>query len=466
VTGRTRRPLVGLLAAEVVSATGTRMSMVALPWFVLTLTGSPARTGLVAAAEMLPYVLASGLGGPLLDRIGVRRVSVVADVGSALAVAAIPVLFRDGMLSFPALIGLVAVVGLLRGVGDMSKQALFPRTVAGSGVELTRATSLHDGLRRLATLLGAPLAGVLIAVLGAPTVLLLDAGTFAAGAVLVAACVPAGLNHARATDPADTATRSEAASGRGSYLAALREAGRFYRNDRLLIAIAVMLTATNLFDQAYTAVLAPVWARQVAGDATALGLLFGAFGVGAVAGNAVFIAVAPRVNRWAVFAVGFLVVGAPRHLATALFGERLWVMYLVSFVAGVAIAAVNPILGAVFYERVPQRLQARVLGLSHAVSWAGIPMGGLAGGALVQWVGLEPSLYVFGACYLAVTLLPFLDRSWRALNDRPGSGNVIAEPAAGDPAGGAPGSLGDDRAPQATGLAADDRPRRPAGASG
>ena len=180
-----------------------------------------------------------------------------------------------------------------------------------------------------------------------------------------------------------------------------------------------MLTATNLFDQAYTAVLAPVWARQVAGDATALGLLFGAFGVGAVAGNAVFTAVAPRVNRWAAFAVGFLIAGAPRYLATALLGERLWALFLVSFLAGVAIAAVNPILGAVLYERVPQRLQARVLGLSHAVSWAGIPIGGLAGGALVQWLGLNPSLYAFGACYLVVTLLPFLDRSWRGLDDRP-----------------------------------------------
>jgi MFS family permease len=433
--------LAGLLTAEVISATGTRMSMVALPWFVLTLTGSPARTGLVAAAEMLPYVLACALGGPLLDRIGVRRVSIVADVGSALAVAAIPVLFRDGMLSFPALLGLVAVVGLLRGLGDMSKQAVFPRTVAGSGVELTRATSLHDGLRRLATLLGAPLAGVLITVLDAPTVLLLDAGTFAVGALLVAACVPAGLNHARAADPADTATPGDAVSDRGSYLAALREAVRFIRGDRLLIAIGVMLTATNLFDQAYTAVLAPVWAREVAGDATALGLLFGVFGVGAVAGNAVFTAVAPRVDRWAVFAVGFLVAGAPRYLATALLGERLWAMYLVSFVTGVAVAALNPILGAVSYERVPQRLQARVLGLSHAVSWSGIPIGALAGGALVQWLGLNPSLYVFGGLYLAATLLPFVDRSWRALDDRPGVG-------------------------EAAGSAEDDRTRKPVDAPG
>ncbi|MFD0821525.1 MFS transporter, partial [Micromonospora zhanjiangensis] len=225
---------------------------------------------------------------------------------------------------------------------------------------------------------------------------------------------------ARGTEPTATADGAAPAGAAGSYLESLREAGRFLRGDRLLIAIGIMLTATNLFDQAYSAVLAPVWAREVVGDATALGLLFGIFGVGAVVGNAVFTAVAPRIDRWAVFSVGFLVAGAPRYLATALFGERLWAMYLVSFLAGVAIAAVNPILGTVFYERVPQRLHARVLGLSHAVSWAGIPLGGLIGGGLVQWLGLEPSLYVFGAGYLLVTLLPFLDRSWRDLDARPG----------------------------------------------
>jgi MFS family permease len=406
------------------------MSMVALPWFVLVLTGSPARTGLVAAAEMLPYVLACGLGGPLLDRIGVRRASVLADAGSALAVAAVPVLYRDGTLSFPALLGLVAVVGLLRGLGDTAKQAVFPRTVAGSGVELTRATSLHDGLRRLAGLLGAPLAGLLITMLDAPTVLLLDAGTFAAGALLVAICVPCDRTGvSEASDPGATGepggAGGAAATGGGSgeresYLAALRSAWRFVRTDRLLIAIGAMLTATNLFDQAYTAVLAPVWARDVAGSATALGLLFGAFGAGAVAGNAVFTVIAHRVNRWAVLSIGFLIFGAPRFVATALLGDHEWALYIVSFVAGVAIAAVNPILGAVLYERVPERLQARVLGMSQAVSWSGIPIGSLAGGALVQWLGLNPSLYVLGSLYLAATLLPFVDRAWRSLNDRHG----------------------------------------------
>lgn len=86
------RGFAGLIAAQAISMIGSRMSMLALPWFVLATTGSAAKTGLVAFAEMAPYVLASALGGPLLDRIGHRRASIAADVLSAAAVASIPLL--------------------------------------------------------------------------------------------------------------------------------------------------------------------------------------------------------------------------------------------------------------------------------------------------------------------------------------------------------------------------------------
>ena len=68
MTERTRRPLVGLLTGATISIFGTRMSALALPWFVLVTTGSVTRTGLVAFAEMTPYVLVGAVGGPFVDR--------------------------------------------------------------------------------------------------------------------------------------------------------------------------------------------------------------------------------------------------------------------------------------------------------------------------------------------------------------------------------------------------------------
>lgn len=400
------RGLVGLLTAQTVSLVGSRMSMLALPWFALETTDSAARTGLVAFAEMLPYVLACAAGGPVQDRIGARRTSIAADLASAAAVAAVPLLYAADGLSFTGLVGLVGLVGLLRGFGDNAKQVIFPQTVAASGVSLTRATSVNDGISRLASLLGAPLAGVLIAAFDAPAVLLLDAASFAVAGVLVPLLVPAV--------PAQE--KSE------PYLRSLRAGFEFIRREPLLLGLMLMVLATNLFDSAHGSVLAPVWARDVAGSVVALGLLSGAFGLGAVLGNLVFTAVAPKIPRFAVFAVGFLIGGAPRYVALAVV-DQTFIVYAVGFVAGAAMGGVNPILGVVFYERVPEPLRARVLGLARALAWAGIPLGGLLGGWAVEQLGLTAALLAFGALYFAVTLVPFTRPTWRQM-DRQSPGTV------------------------------------------
>ena len=79
---RRRTALYGWLTSEAISLTGTRVSMIALPWFVLTTTGSATQTGLVALAELVPLVLLKVLGGPVIDRVGARRVSVTCDLAS------------------------------------------------------------------------------------------------------------------------------------------------------------------------------------------------------------------------------------------------------------------------------------------------------------------------------------------------------------------------------------------------
>ena len=117
-TSRRRGPLYGWLTAELVSLCGTRLSMIAVPWLVLTTTGSASLTGLAGFAEMTPYVLAKAFGGPMIDRFGGRRVGVLCDTASMAVVAAVPVLHMVGALHFPVLLLLVGLLGLFRGPGD------------------------------------------------------------------------------------------------------------------------------------------------------------------------------------------------------------------------------------------------------------------------------------------------------------------------------------------------------------
>jgi MFS family permease len=412
---RHRTPLIGWLTAESISLCGTRLSMVAIPWFVLTTTGSATMTGLVAFAEMAPYVVAKAAGGPLLDRLGPARVSVVADVASAGVVLSIPVLDGLGLLSFPVLMVVVALAGLLRGPGDAAKAAIIPEVVDATGVPMERATGLHSAAERLASTAGAALAGLLVAVLGPVNALLLDAATFAVAAALIAATAP----------PHVPPPVEDEETG---YLTRLRQGWDFLRGDSVLVAMTVMISITNLLDQAYVVVLVPVWAYQSGQGVEAVGLLFAVFAAAATAGAVLASATLHRLPRYATYLIAFLVCGAPRFVVLA-FDAPLWAVLATGAVGGFAAGFINPLLGAVIFERIPRHLVGRVSSLNTALCWAGIPFGGLVGGACVAAIGLSPALLVLGGAYFAATMLPAVQPAWRTLDSPPASASRSREPA-------------------------------------
>ena len=178
------RPMIALLSAFGISLVGTRLSMIALPLFVLQTTGSPTRTGVVAMAEMLPYVLAQALSGPVTDRVGPRRMSITSDVVSVVVVGTIPVLHQAGMLHFGTLVALVAIAGAIRGPGDSAKYVLAPAVAKAAGQPNERVLGLEDGISRAASVIGPLAAAALVTLVGAATAIALDAATFAVAAVI------------------------------------------------------------------------------------------------------------------------------------------------------------------------------------------------------------------------------------------------------------------------------------------
>jgi len=388
-----RGSFLALIGADIGSALGSRVSLVAIPWLVLTLTGSPSDMGLVGAAEMVPYLLTSMLLTPLADRYGLRASSVCCDLVSALVMAAIAGYAGHG---FVVLLPLVAVAGALRGVGDRTKHVLLRPAAVAAGYSMIRVTSLYEGLTRLATLLGAPLGGLLIVWFGARGAVWLDAASFLCCAVLVGGVVRVRSAGAAAAAPE-------------RYLSALAAGFRFLAADRLLSAMLATVFALNIFANAANVVFVPVWAREVLHSPEALGLTLGAFAAGALAGTLVFGMVGKRLPRYPTFLVGALVSGAPRLLALGV-SSSLAVVLAVTVVGGFGVASVNPLLGVAMYERIPDALQARVIGLCTTIAFTGIPIGALLGGWAVSGFGLRTALLgASGAC-LVVTLAPLLNR--------------------------------------------------------
>jgi MFS family permease len=395
--------LIALFTADILSALGTRVSAVAIPWLVLLSTGSAAKMGVIAAAEMLPYALTGVLAAPFADRFGHRRTSVVTDAGSALAMVA--VILSPGS-SFLHLALLVAAGGALRGIGDRVKHVMLRPLAEQCGVGMLRVASLYEGLSRAATLVGAPLGGLLIALLGTRGALWADAVSFALCALLVATLVVL---------PAEEPAGAEGAPVKEPYWTALRGGFSFLRGDQVLIGMMVMTFAINVFTQASGSVFTPLWVEQVVGSPVVLGLLFGGFAGGALLGNVIFTVYADRIPQYRAFLIGALVGGAPRLLTMGL-SDQVWLVVSVSFLTGIANASLNPVIGATLYERVPPALQTRVFGLMGALTFAGIPVGSLLGGWSVAWLGLRPALLTAGGLFLLATLIPVIQMYRRPLS--------------------------------------------------
>lgn len=398
-----RAPLVGGLTAEGISFVGTRISMIAIPWFVLSTTGSATQTGLVAAVEITPLVIFKALGGPLLDRVGPRRVTLACDLVSAFVVAAIPLLHHLGLLTFPALLVLVAIAGALRGPGDAGKAAMTPEIARVAGVSLERVTGLAGAIERTSTMLGAALAGLLIAWVGAANALYVDAFSFLVSCA-VFALATTGLGQP-VTEAAGTST----------YAKELGAGWRFLRTDPVLVAICAMVAMTNLIDQAYSAVLAPVWAKESGAGVAVLGTLFAVMSAGSVVGALIAAKWGETLPRYRTYVIAFLIAGAPRFVVMAL-ESPVWAVFVVTAVAGLASGFLNPILGAVILERIPAPLLGRVSSLNTALCWSLMPLGGVLGGLAVTGIGLAPALLIGGIAYAATTMAPTRVPSFRAMD--------------------------------------------------
>ena len=399
-------PVIPLALATDLSTAGTRLSAIAIPWLVLTSTGSPVLTGLAGFAELLPYVLAKALGGPLIDRIGARRIAIWCDSLSTVAVALVPLLFWAGLLSIWVLLPAVALIGVLRAPSDAAKQALVPMVASMGQLPLERVTGIMGASDRLAGTIGAAAAGGLIALLGPAPALLANALAF----LLSALVVGFGIRPLPGTAPQRDRTTS--------YGAEFGAGWRVLRHDPVLRGLVIMIAITNLFDQAYGIVLLPVWVRSAGLDVTWVGIFLVAFSGASIVGASIAATIGHRLPRLLIYTIGFLFAG-PLPMTIFALDAPLPAIIGVLVVSGFAAGFLNPIIGAILFERIPAAMVGRVIALFGALAWALMPFGGLYAGLLVDHFGIMIALGVTGLLYLLATMTPMAVPSFRQMDRRP-----------------------------------------------
>lgn len=264
---------------------------------------------------------------------------------------------------------------------------------------IERATSATQAIQRGSRFLGAPLAGVLIAALGPTIPLWFDAATFLISAALVSLLVP----FARRATSTASAT---AVRGGHRYLTELREGLAFIRDDRLIRSIVLTIMVTNLIESVAW-VGAPVYAERLYGSAVALGLMTAATGGGAMVSAILYGAFGHRLPRRPTFLGSFLLLALLPPLPMTVAS-----LALLGFFAG----PINPLLGAVQYERIPAALRGRVIGAISVGANCAMPLGVLLGGVLLDALGLRPVYTLVASLFLVCTLAMFLNPAFRALD--------------------------------------------------
>jgi MFS family permease len=373
-----------LWACGVVSETGDWLLLIALPVYVLQLTGSALTTSTVFLVELAGTLLAGPLAGVLADRWDRRRLLIGASLTQAALLLPLLAVHGTGTLWIVYLVA--AAQAVLTTANDPVRQALLPAAVKPD--ELASGAAQLGIAANLARLVGGALGGVLLQAYGLSGVVLADAATFVLAALLVTGwSVP---RVPRTAAPAGA--RREWLDG----LAVIR-------GDRRLVGGVLVGSLLSVAQGMFVVLFVVFVLQRLGGQAAEVGVLRGVQAVGGIVGGLTIGAVARRLAPRTLVAAGCIGFGTAclaiwngPTLTTAI------PLYLVLFVVvGIPIAAATAGLMSVLLGATPDEFRGRVMSTLLVADAAAQATGTLLAGALVGVVGLLPLLEAHGSLGLA-----------------------------------------------------------------
>ena len=396
------RGLLGLLARDAVSSTGSQMTMLALPWFVLTTTGSAGQMAIVLAVESASLALFGYLSGDLAARLGPRRTMLIADAVRAPLVALVPLLHWLDVLSFPLLLVIVAAIFAFGIPSFAAKTSILPDLVGEDEKVLSEANALLQMSQRITVFLGPALAGVLIAAVGTTSVLIIDAASFAVGVVLVATLVRGG----------GQVEQDEESRG-------LAAGYRFLAREPLLRPWSIAVVIGDVGWLVMWAAMPVLVLDRFGEDPALLGWIWGAWGLGAVLGNIVSFRTSARTDRLLVSSVGEVVMIAPLWLL--LVDVPAGAVIAVLAVSGLANGLVNPPVFTIFMLRTPRALRAKVWSVIIAATSVLGPAALVVAAVVFEAEGFVPVILAL----VAVQTVAALAFARAGLRERARAGEVV-----------------------------------------
>ena len=329
----------------------------------------------------------------LVDRVDRKKLLLVSEGARSLAFATLVAALALDRVTLAHIVAVAFVEGAFFVFFRLAESAALPQVVPKQ--QLQTAVAQNQARDQGAELAGAPLGGFLF---GIDRILpfVFDAVSYAIGFVTLLFVRPA-LQEER--EPRPTHLRAELAAGFG-----------FVWRQPFVRAIVVLVGGSNFAFNALFLVLI-VRAKDLGASAALVGAMFAFLGVGAILGAVVAPAVARRVpakvvivgSLWLWGVYPFVLIALPNALA----------MGVVAGIVNVFGPIFNVVLSAYRYALVPDRLLGRVGSVILLIAWGTIPLGALAAGFMLEWLGAVTSMAVLGAVNVAVALGATLARTVR-----------------------------------------------------
>lgn len=366
-------------SAQTVSLFGDQVSYLALPLMaVLTIGAGPAQMGYLTAAGVIPNLLFSLAAGAWVDRRpSKRRVMIVTDLGRALLLLSVPVLWWTGTLALPHLYVIAFAVGTLAVFFEVAHSSLFADLVVRA--DYVDANTLVNGSRAMSYVAGPGVGGVLVQVLTAPVALLADVLSYLASALFLK----------RITVAEHPVTAEEAVS---------IGAGLRYVARSVVLRTILLGTATlNLFNYIFAALFVLYVTTQLGVSPGTLGALIGAGAVGGLLGAAVTGRLSRRIGIGPTLIVGLIVFPAPLILVPLAGGPQplvLAMLFAAEFASALGVMILDIAASSLQTSATPTAMLALVKGAQRTVNYGIRPIGALLGGALGTAIGIRPALWV------------------------------------------------------------------------
>lgn len=398
---------VAYLTSYLLSMLGNSIAGVALPLIVLQVTGSALGAGAVAAATAVPAVLAGLFMGVVIDRINRRTSSVLTDLVSAAAVAALPLVDLVTGLS----LGWFILFGILGSLGDVpgltARDAILPAIVRHSGVTTERLMGIRESLGAVALLLGPAAAGTLMVLFEGSTVLWITAAT-SLTAALVTLLIPRTVGTIVTSD-------GVAAAPSGTGWAQLKDGWRALFSSRFLLAVTSLSVVSVVVIAALQGLVLPVWFTLIDRPGL-LGFVLTGLAAGMLAGGATYAVAGTRGPRRAWFVIGLL--GSTVGFALIAGLSSVPVVLAGAFVVGLFSGVCGSLLGVLMIERIPEELRGRIMGTQNAITTAAPAVGIMTAAVLTELLSVHSAAIALSAVWLVAVVVGLTARSLRRL-ERP-----------------------------------------------